>query len=161
MLLREHGRRHEHGDLFAVHHGLERGADGDFRFAKADVAANQAVHRLGFFHVRFGLGNRGDLVRRFLVNEGAFKFALPRRVGLEGVAGLGFARGLDAQQLGGDIAHGALGLLLRLVPARAAQRVQRRMRLARADVFADEMRFGDGNVKFGRLVMWRGLPACV
>ena len=54
MLLREHGRRHEHGDLFAVHHGLERRADGDFGFAEADVAANQAVHRLGSFHVGFG-----------------------------------------------------------------------------------------------------------
>ena len=93
-----------------------------------------------------------DLVRRFLVNEGAFKFALPWRVRLEGVAGLRFAHGLDAQQFGGDIAHGAFGLFLRLGPARAAERVQRRMRLARADVFADQMRLADGHVKFGRLV---------
>ena len=39
-----------------------------------------------------------------------------------------------------------------LLPARAAERVQRRMRLARADVFADQMRFGDRHVKFRRLV---------
>ena len=93
-----------------------------------------------------------DLVRRFLENECAFKFALPRRVRLESVAGLRFAHGLDLQQFGGDVAHGALGLFLRLVPARAAERVQRRMRLARADVFADEMRLGDGHVKFRRFV---------
>ena len=54
----EHGRRHEHGDLLAVHDGLERGADRDFGFAKADVAADQAIHGLGRFHVllRFGDG---------------------------------------------------------------------------------------------------------
>ncbi len=89
---------------------------------------------------------------RFLENEGAFKFALPGDVGFEGVAGLRFARGLDLQQFGGDIAHGAFGLFLRLVPARAAERVQRRMRLARADVFADQMRLGDRHVKFRRFV---------
>ena len=68
------------------------------------------------------------------------------------MAGLRFAHGLDLQQFGGDIAHGALGLFLGLVPARAAERVQRRMRLAHADVFADEMRLGDGHVKFWRFV---------
>ncbi len=93
-----------------------------------------------------------DLVGRLLVNEGAFKFALPGGVGFEGMAGLGFARGLDAQQFGGDVAHGAFGLFLRLFPARAAERVERRMRLARADVFADQMRLGHGHVKFRRLI---------
>ena len=32
----------------------------------------------------------------------------------------------------------------------AAERVQRRARLTRADIFADQVRFGDGDVKFGR-----------
>ena len=67
---------------------------------------------------------------------------------MEGVAGLRFAHGLDLQQFGGDIAHGTPGLFLRLVPARAAERIERRMHLAHADVFADEMRLGDGHVKF-------------
>ncbi len=89
--------------------------------------------------------------RRFLVNERAFKLALPLRVRLARVAGLRFAHGLDAQHFGGDVAHGFFRLLLRLRPARAAERVQRRMRLARADVFADEMRLADGNVKLRRL----------
>ena len=67
MLLRQHGRRHEHGDLFAVHHGLERGANGDFGLAEADVAADQPVHRLRSFHVGFGFLNGAPLVGRFLV----------------------------------------------------------------------------------------------
>ena len=39
MLLREHRRRHEHGDLLAVHDGLVRRADGDLGLAEADIAA--------------------------------------------------------------------------------------------------------------------------
>ena len=77
MLLRQHRRGHQHRHLFALHHGFEGGADGDFRFAKAHVAANQAVHRPGLFHVRLRFGNGGDLVGRFLVDEGVFKFVLP------------------------------------------------------------------------------------
>ena len=152
MLLREHGRRHEHGDLFAVHHGLERGADGDFGLAKADVAANQPVHRFRFLHVGFGFLNGPPLVGRFLEDEGALEFALPGGVRFAGVAGLRFARGLNLEQFGGDIAHGAFGLFLGLAPAGAAQRVQRRMRLARTNIFADQMRFGDRHVKFRWLV---------
>ena len=102
--------------------------------------------------IRFRLGDGRELIRRFLVNKRAFKLALPWCVRLARVAGLRFARGLDAQQFRRDIAHGAFGLLLRLVPARAAKRVERRVRLASADVFADEMRLGDGNIKFRRLI---------
>ena len=38
---------HQHGDLLAGVDRLERGADGDLGLAVADVAADQAVHRLG------------------------------------------------------------------------------------------------------------------
>jgi len=46
------------------------------------------------------------------------------------------------QQFSGNIAHGANGLFLRPVPARAAERVERRTHLAHATYFADEMRLG-------------------
>ena len=66
------------------------------------------------------------------------------------MAGLRFARGLDAEHFRRDVAHGDFGLRLGLGPARAAERVQRRTRLAGAHVFADEMRLADGDVKFRR-----------
>ena len=47
VLLGEHGRRHQHGDLPAVVDGLEGGADGQLGLAVADVAADEAVHRPG------------------------------------------------------------------------------------------------------------------
>ena len=99
MLLRQHGRRHQHGHLFAVHHRLERGTNGDLGLAEADVAADQPVHRLGFFHVDFGFLNGAPLIGRFLKNEGAFEFALPGRIGFERVAGLRFAHGLDLRAI--------------------------------------------------------------
>ena len=47
VLLREHSRRDEHGDLMPRHHRLERRANGDLGFAVADIADNETVHRLG------------------------------------------------------------------------------------------------------------------
>ena len=44
MLLGEHGGRHEHRDLPALGHGLERRAQRDLGLAVADVAGHQAVH---------------------------------------------------------------------------------------------------------------------
>src|SRR5204862_6217743 len=85
-------------------------------------------------------------------NKRAFKFPLPRTVRGKGVAGLGFTSRLNRQQFAGDVAHGALGMSFRLRPARAGERVERRTRLARANVFADEVRFGDGNVEFRRFI---------
>ena len=70
--------------------------------------------------------------------------------GANGMARLRFARGLDGEQFAGDIAHGPFGLLLGLGPARAAERVERRTRLARADVFADQVRLGHRHIKLGR-----------
>ena len=45
VLLREHRRRREDRDLFSFHHRFERGANRDFGFAEADVAADQPIHR--------------------------------------------------------------------------------------------------------------------
>ena len=46
MLLGEQRRRHEHRDLLAVGERDERRAQRDLGLAEADVAADEAVHRL-------------------------------------------------------------------------------------------------------------------
>ena len=102
-------------------HGLERGADGDLGFAETDVAADEAVHGFGAFHVGLGLGDGAHLVGRLLVEKRALEFALPGIVSRERVARLRFARGLDGEQFAGDIADGALGLGLGFGPTRAAE----------------------------------------
>ena len=60
------------------------------------------------------------------------------------------ARGLDGEQFPREIAHGAFGVFLGLLPAPAAEGVEGRAHLARAHVFADEMRLADGDVEFRR-----------
>ena len=81
VLKSEHGGRRQHGDLLGIRDGLECGAHGHFRLAVADVAAKQAVHRGGGFHVALHVVDGPQLVGRFLELEGVFKFALPIRIG--------------------------------------------------------------------------------
>ena len=69
MLLGQHGGGREEGDLLAAHHGFEGRADGDFRFAETDVAADETVHRFGRFHVLLGIGDGAELVGRLLEGE--------------------------------------------------------------------------------------------
>jgi len=152
VLLRQHGGGHQHGDLLAAHDRFERGADANFGFAEADIAADEPVHGLGALQVGFGFGDGARLVGRFLEEEGALELALPGNVAREGVAGQGLAGGLDGEQVAGDIPHSLFGPGLGVGPARAAQRVERRARFARADVFADQVRFGDRHEQPGRLL---------
>ncbi len=114
MLCRQQRRRCEHGDLLAVLDRLERGADRDLGLAEAHVAADEAVHRVGEFHVAFDLVDRGALVGGLDVRERLFHLGLPRRVLGERVA-----LGVDAllvehHEFLGDLAnrrsHSALGL---------------------------------------------------
>ena len=59
---------------------LERGAHRDLGLAVADVAAEEAVHRLGRLHVALDVGDRLGLVRRLDVLERVLELLLPRRV---------------------------------------------------------------------------------
>ena len=105
MLLGEQRGRAEHGDLLAVGHRDEGGAQGDFGLAEADVAADQAVHRLAGVHVVDHGVDGGELVGRFLeaeaVGEG-FEVVL---LEVEGVALARGALGVERQQFGGGVAH--------------------------------------------------------
>ena len=76
----------EHGDLLAVLDRLERGADGHLGLAEADVAAHQAVHRVGALHVGLDVVDRLALVGRLDVGERLLHLVLPRRVVAERVA---------------------------------------------------------------------------
>ena len=126
MLLGQHRRGGQDGDLFAAQRGFEGGADGHFGFAVADVAADEPVHRARRFHVLFGGDDGPNLVGRLLIDKAVLKFALPAGVGREGMAGLGGAGGMDGQHLAGQVPHGVLGPGFGFGPARAAQAVEPR-----------------------------------
>ena len=83
MLEREHGGRREQRHLLAVAQRFERGSHGDFRFAVAHVTAQQAVHRMGRFHVALDLLRGGDLVLGGVELKSVFELALPVGVARE------------------------------------------------------------------------------
>ena len=77
VLLREHGRGHEHGHLGSFLDRLERRADRHFGLAVPHVAADEPVHGARRLHVALHLLDRAQLVGGLLVGEGGFQLALP------------------------------------------------------------------------------------
>ena len=108
VLFGQERRRHEHRDLLALHHGLEGRADRDLGLAEADVAADQAVHRLGLFHVLLDVVDRDELVAGLLMREGIFELGLPGRVGAERVAGHRHPHRVEPDQLARHVLDGLL-----------------------------------------------------
>ena len=69
VLRGEHGRGHEHGNLLPVLDRLERRPQRDLGLAVADVAHDEAIHRLDGLHVELDLGRGAQLIGRLLVRE--------------------------------------------------------------------------------------------
>ena len=77
MLLGQDSGGHQDGDLLAVHHGFESGAQGNFCFAIAHIAANQAVHRATVLHIALDFRQDAHLVIRLDIRKTGFQFLLP------------------------------------------------------------------------------------
>jgi hypothetical protein len=69
MLFGQQRGRREDGHLLAAHDSDEGGAQRHFGLAKADVAADQAVHRFAGGHIAHHIVDGFLLVRRFLEAE--------------------------------------------------------------------------------------------
>src|ERR1700730_3794114 len=89
----------ENCDLLGVGDGFERGAHSHFGFAVADVAAQEAIHWRGAFHVALNVGDGEVLVGSFLELEGIFKFALEVAVWRKRQAWGGFSGCVEGEQL--------------------------------------------------------------
>ncbi len=116
--------RHQHRDLLAVLHRLERRAHRDLGLAVADVAADQPVHRHRPHHVALDLVDGGQLVGGLVEREGVLELALPRGVRAERVALGGLPGGVELDQLGRDLADRLAGPVLALGPVGAAEPVE-------------------------------------
>ena len=77
VLLGQDRGRHQHGDLLAGVDRLERRPDGDLGLAVADVAADQAIHRLALGHVALDRLDGRELVGRLLVGKGRLELGHP------------------------------------------------------------------------------------
>ena len=126
VLRREDGRRDEHRDLLAVLGRLECGADRDLGLAVPDVADDEPVHRPDRLHVVLDLDGGAELVDRLLVRKRRLHLGLPGRVARVGVARRGGPRGVQREQLLGEVADGLPDARLRPQPLRAAELRERR-----------------------------------
>ena len=77
MLKNKHRSGSENGHLLGVRNSLEGGAHGDLGLAVTDIAAEQAVHGGGAFHVPLNVGDGGILIGSFGEFEGVLELALP------------------------------------------------------------------------------------
>ena len=105
VLLREHGGRHEHQHLLAVHRDGERGAHGHLGLAEADVAADEPVHRMRRLEILHHRLDRGALVLGLAVREVVLEPLDPFVVDVVGDAGLRLPLRVELQQLAGHLAQ--------------------------------------------------------
>ena len=148
MLLDEQRGRHEHGHLLGILHGLEGGTHGDLGFAKAHVAADEAIHRDRLLHIGLDLVDGGQLVGGLLVRERVLQLLLPRGVRAEREAGRALAGRIQLDQILGDLMDVLAGLGLGGRPVGAAQFVE--FRGLRADVLADLVELVGGDEQLVR-----------
>src|SRR5208283_4437839 len=99
VLFGQYGSWNQHGHLLSVHGGLERGAQSDFRFSVADVAADQAIHRALGCHVFQNVFDCLFLVRGLLEGEGRLEFLKILVRGRERISFPNLANGVQLQQL--------------------------------------------------------------
>ena len=156
VLFSEDGGGDEDRDLLAEFDGFEGSADGDFGFAKAHVAADEAVHGLFVSHVFLDGSDRSELVRRFLERELRFELFLPGRVERVAHAWHRCAGSLDAQQVSSHVFDGFSDLLFLLLPALSAEHRERGFALETADVFLHEIDLRRGYVQQGFLCELEG-----
>ena len=104
VLLGEDRGRDEHRYLLAGVDGLERGPDRDLGFAVADVAADQAVHRLALRHVVLDRLDGRELVWRLFIRKGRLELGHPVAVfGRVDEARRAGTLGLDVDQFLGQV----------------------------------------------------------
>ena len=154
MLLRQHGRRHKNGDLLAVEDRLHGRAQRDLGLAEADVAAEQAIHRLGRLHIGFDLLDAAELIVRLGIGEILLEFRLPRAVGRKGEAHAPLALGVELDEVDRQLLGRCLGAGLGLLPGVAAELVEPHGRLlAAADVFGDQVELCRRNIEHIRALI--------
>ncbi len=152
MLEAEDRGGREDRDLLAILHGLEGGAHGDFGLAVAHVAAEQAVHRRGGFHVVLDGADGGELVVGLVVVEGVFELLLKFVVFGECGALRGVALGVKLEQLGGHVLHGLAHARLGLDPLLRAELVEDgRGAGVGGAIFLDQIEARERDVKLGLL----------
>ena len=149
MLKRQNRSRRQHRYLFIVSEGLECGSHSDFGFAKADIAADESIHRSGRFHILLDFSNRLALVFGGRVLERIFKLALEFAVGREGETFRHSSLGVEFEQLVGHIDQPSLDLGLGAVPGLPAHAIETRLTASGTVMFLDKIEPRKRDVQLG------------
>lgn len=149
VLVSEYGGGYEKGGLFVVGSGFEGGADSNFCFSEAYVAADEAVHGVGAFHVGFDGLCGFELVWGVVVEEGGFEFVLHEAVGTESKAFGALSGGVEADEVAGNVFYFVFCALFEVFP-RAGAKFIKAGRFAFAPfVFAHLVKGVDGDEDVG------------
>ncbi len=151
VLLGQQGGGRQHRHLFAAVYGNKGRTHGDFGFAKANIAADQPVHRGAGQHVTAHRINGQLLVGGFFVGEGGAEGGIVSAWVAKGMTLARGTAGINIQQLGGHIAHLFGGLAFGFAPLVRAQAVQRGTVVIAAAVAGNQVQVGDRYIEFGLL----------
>ena len=121
VLVCQHGCRHEHCHLLAVAGRLERRTHGHLGLAEAYVTAYQTIHGLGLFHVGLHVLRGLQLVGGVLIEERSLQFLLQIAVVAECEALLPAARGIESDEVAGNVLDVLLSALLHAFPLAGAE----------------------------------------
>src|SRR5262252_868881 len=124
MLACQERGRHHNGDLLAVHRGDEGGAQRDFGLAKADIAANEPIHRAARSKIGQHGGNRRVLILGLLVRKAGGELVINAGADrkLRRLAQLSLGGDLD--EFAGDLADAVFHPRLARLPGGAAEPVE-------------------------------------
>ena len=124
MLAGEQGGGADEDDLHPRHRRDEGGAQGDLGFAEADIAADEAIHRLARSQILDHVADRAVLIFRFLIGEAIDKGGVARDIGFGDGGGAQRAFGGGLEQFTRDFADALLHLGLAPLPGFAAELVE-------------------------------------
>ena len=163
MLPRQQRRRHHDRHLLAGHGGGEGRPQCDFSFAKAHIAADQPVHRLGLRKIGNDIANGVLLILGFLVGEARGKFVIKTRRRDRRFRRLEGAGRSHRDELIRNLADALFHLRFTRLPGPAAQLVQLHFRIVRAvagqklDVFDGQIELVIARIEDQQAVMGRAL----
>ena len=148
VLFSEDGGGDKHRNLFSILDGLERRANRHLGFSKADIPADEVIHRGRFFHIQLDPLHRLPLIGCLFIGKGPLEFPLPGSVGRESMSGICFAVGIEPDQFSGHLLDRAFGPALGLVPALPPQTREPRVFPLFAGVLLDQIQLIHGDIEF-------------
>ena len=116
MLICQNRRRSEQSTLLARHDALHCRTESDLRLAKADISAEQSLHRARTLHIGLYLVYRAHLVISFDIGKAFLKVTLHFIIGIECESYAFFAFRVKRDKLVRHILYRALDVAARFLP---------------------------------------------